>query len=144
MVVGSAGGDLLQGILNPGGTTFPITDPESGLPFDSGGGDMAASPDGRMIFVAEGLASRLVRIDTSGEQRVEEVVLASKPTAVALTAPPIAQTGTLEKFSGDGQTVQSGSAYSLVARALDEDGDPEAGVFVFADLTTPAAPCLLS
>ena len=94
-----------------------------------------------MIFVAESLASRLVRIDTSGEQRVEEVVLASKPTAVALTAPPIAQTGTLEKFSGDGQTVQSGSAYSLVARALDEDGDPEAGVFVFADLTTPVSLC---
>ena len=81
-----AGGDLLQGILNPGGTTFPITDPESGLPFDSG--DVAASPDGRMIFVAESLTSRLVRIDTSGEQRVEEAVLASKPTAVALTAPP--------------------------------------------------------
>ena len=78
-----------------------------------------------MIFVAESLASRLVRIDTSGEQRVEEAVLASNPTSVALTAPPIAQNGTLEKFSGDGQTVQSGSAYSLVARALDEDGGPK-------------------
>ena len=136
-----AGGDLLQGILNPGGATFPVTDPESGQPFNSSSADIAASRDGRMIFVAESLASRLVRIDTSGEQRVEEVVLASKPTAVALTAPPITQTGTLEKFSGDGQTVQSGSAYSLVARALDEDGDPEAGVFVFADLTTPVSLC---
>ena len=49
--------------------------------------------------------------------------------------------GTLEKFAGDGQTVQSGSAYSLVARALDDQSDPEAGVFVFVDLTTPVSFC---
>ncbi len=136
-----AGRDFLQGILNPGGTTFPITDPESGQPFNSGTADIAASQDGRMVFVAERSAPRLVRIDTSGEQKVEEVILASKPTAVALTAPPIAQAGTLEKFAGDGQTVQSGSAYSLVARALDEDDNPESGVFVTVQLTTPVSFC---
>ena len=136
-----AGADLLQGILNPGGTTFPITNPESGQPFNSSSADIAASPDGRMIFIAESSTPRLVRIDTSGEQNVEEVILASKPTAVALTAPPTIQAGTLEKFSGDGQTVQSGSAYSLVARTLDEGGNPESGVFVFVDFTTPVSSC---
>ena len=130
-----AGGDLLQGVLNPGGTAFPITDTESGLPFHSSGAEIAASTDGRMIFVAESSPRRLVRIDTSGEQRVEEVTLASKPTAVALTAPPIAQAGTLQKFAGDGQEVQSESAYSLVARALDEDGDPQAGIFLTVSAT---------
>ena len=136
-----AGADLLQGILNPGGTTFPITDPESGQPFNSSSADIAASPDGRMIFIAESSMPRLARIDTSGEQNVEEVILASKPTAVALTAPPTIQAGTLEKFSGDGQMVQSGSAYSLVARTLDEGDNPESGVFVFVDFTTPVSFC---
>ena len=136
-----AGGDLLQGILSPGGTTSLITNPESGQPFNSGDADIAASPDGRMIFVAESSLRRLAKIDTSGERPVEEVILASKPTAVALTAPPIAQAGTLEKFAGNNQTVQSGSAYSLVARALDEGGGPESGVFVFVDFTTPVSFC---
>ena len=136
-----AGGDLLQGVLNPGGTAFPITDPASGLPFHSSGAGIAASPDGRMIFVAESSARRLARIDTSGERPVKEVILAAKPTAVALTAPPIAQAGTLEKFSGDEQTVQSGSPYSLVARALDGGGNPQGGVFVFVNLTTPVSFC---
>ena len=135
------GGDLLQGILGSGGATSLITNPENGQPFNSGGADIAASPDGRMIFVAESSPRRLAKIDTSGERPVEEVILASKPTAVALAAPPIAQAGTLEKFSGDGQTVQSGSAYSLVARVLDDGGDPEAGVFVFVDFTTPVSLC---
>ena len=36
-----AGGDLLQGILNPGGATFPVTDPESGQPFNSSSADIA-------------------------------------------------------------------------------------------------------
>ena len=136
-----AGGDLLQGILSPGGTTSLITNPENGQPFNSSGADIAVSPDGRMLFVAESSPRRLARIDTSGERPVEEVILASKPTAVALTAPPIAQAGTLEKFSGDGQTVQSGSAYSLVARALDGGDNPGAGVFVFVDFTTPVSLC---
>ena len=136
-----AGGDLLQGILSPGGASSLITNPESGQPFNSGDVDIAASPDGRMIFVAESSPRRLAKIDTSGERPVQEVMLASKPTAVALTVPPIVQAGTLEKISGDGQTVQSGSAYSLVARALDDDDDPQAGVFVFADFTTPVSLC---
>ena len=53
----------------------------------------------------------------------------------------LAQTGALEKFAGHNQTVQSGSAYSFVARALDENGDPEAGVFVTVALTTPVSFC---
>ena len=93
-----AGGDLLQGILSPGGASSLITNPESGQPFNSGDADIAASPDGRMIFVAESSPRRLAKIDTSGERPVQEVMLASKPTAVALTAPPIVQAGTLENF----------------------------------------------
>ena len=135
------GGDLLQGTLSSGGTTSLITDPESGEPFSSGGADMAASPDGRMIFVTESSRRRLARIDTSGEQPVEEVILASKPAAIALVGPPTVQAGTLEKFSGHGQTVQTGSAYSLVARTLDGGGSPEPGVFVFVDFTTPVSLC---
>ena len=135
------GGDLLQGALSSGGTTSLITDRESGEPFSSGSATMAVSPDGRTIFVTESSRRRLARIDTSGEQPVEEAILASTPAAIALVGPPTVQAGTLQKFSGDGQTVQSGSAYSLVARALDGGGSPEPGVFVFVDFTTPVSLC---
>ena len=137
-----SGGNLLQGVLSPGGTTLRVTDPGSGQPFSSGSSDIAVSPDGRTIFVAESSTTRLAKIDTSGEQEVEEVILASKPTALAVTAPPVAQNGSLVKFSGDNQTVQSGSAYSLVAQALEEDGDPQSGVFVTVNATVPISSCL--
>ena len=137
-----SGGNLLQGVLSPGGTTLRVTDPGSGQPFSSGSSDIAVSPDGRTIFVTESSTTRLAKIDTSGEQEVEEVILASKPTALAVTAPPVAQNGSLVKFSGDNQTVQSGSAYSLVAQALEEDGDPQSGVFVTVNATVPISSCL--
>ena len=136
-----SGGNLLQGVLSPGGTTLRVTDPGSGQPFSSGSSDIAVSPDGRTIFVAESSTLRLAKIDTSGEQAVEEVILASKPTALAVTVPPVAQNGSLVKFSGHNQTVQSESAYSLVAQALDEDGDPQSGVFVTVNATVPISLC---
>ena len=131
---------LLGGVLGPAGaaTKAVLHDDE----ISGGLTDLAASPDGRLLYVLT-RSGKLVQWDAAAGVPTGEVALSSSPDAVSLTSPPIARQGSLNKFSGDGQTVLSGSAFSIVAQALDEGGDPQPGIVVNLIAVAPggAASC---
>ncbi len=135
-----AGDTVLRGVLGPSGTPTKTVSPDDEI---SGGvTDLAVSPDGRLLYLLT-RSAKLVQWDAAAGQATGEVALSSSPDAVSLTSPPVARQGSLNKFSGDGQTVRSGSAFSIVAQALDEGGDPQPGIVVslFAVAPGDAASC---
>ncbi len=100
--------------------------------------DLTASPDGRLLYLLTE-TGRLVRWDTAADAPTAETALASSPDAVSLTSPPIAQEGSLNKFSGDEQIVRSGSSFAVVAQALSDGGNPQPEVVVNLVGTFPGA-----
>ena len=122
-----SGEKLMRGVLGSAGTPAGPLLARDEIP--DGVADLAASPDGRWLYLLTE-TGRLVRWDTAAGAPTAETVLSSSPDAVSLTSPPIAQEGSLNKFSGHEQMVRSGSAFSIVARALDEGGNPQPGVIV--------------
>ena len=122
-----SGEKLMRGVLGSAGTTTRAVLPGDEIP--GGVADLAVSPDGRLLYVLTE-TGRLVRWDTATGAPTAETVLSSSPDALSLTSPPIAQEGSLNKFSGDGQMVRSGSSFAVVAQALSDGGNPQPGVIV--------------
>ena len=122
-----SGEKLLRGVLGSAGTTAEAVLPPDEIP--GGLADLAASPDGRLLYFLT-RAGRLVQWDAAAGVPTAETTLASSPDAISLTTPPIAQEGSLNKFSGHEQMVRSSSSFAIVAQALDEGGDPQPGVVV--------------
>ncbi len=121
------GPTVLRGVLGAAGTATAAVVPPDAPPADVV--DLAASPDGRLLYLLT-QTGKLIEWDAAAAVTTGQAVLSSSPDAVSLTSPPIARQGSLNKFSGDGQTVQSGSTFSIVARALDDNGDPQPGVVI--------------
>ena len=131
-------GRLVQGVLSRAGSDQEMKHPVSGDPFGPNVVDLAVSSSRRSVFLALNGEPRLVKLGRSNPDEMEEVVLSSSPTALAVVSPRLGQSsGSLEQVSGEGTILAGGRGFELTVRALSESGTAQSQIPVFASNVFP-------